>query len=32
MSSRRPLLAVATAEGSVDLFEWELEQVSYGFL
>jgi len=24
-------MAVATAEGSVDLFEWELEQVSYGF-
>jgi hypothetical protein len=29
--SRRPLMAVAKAEGSVDLFEWELEQVSYGF-
>lgn len=28
--SRRPLIAVAGAEGSVDLFEWELEQVSYG--
>lgn len=28
MSSRRPLMAVAKAEGGVDLFEWELEQVS----
>ena len=24
-------MAVAKADGSVDLFEWELEQVSYGF-
>lgn len=24
-------MAVAKAEGNVDLFEWELEQVSYGF-
>jgi len=31
-SSRRPLMAVAKAEGSVDIFEWELEQVSYGFV
>jgi hypothetical protein len=31
-SSRRPLMAVAKAEGSVDLFEWEHEQVSYGFV
>jgi len=31
-SSRRPLMAVAKADGSVDLFEWELEQVSYGFV
>ena len=28
-SSRRPLLAVADAEGSVNLFEWDFEQVSY---
>jgi len=27
--SRRPIIAVASAEGSVDLFEWEFEQVSY---
>jgi hypothetical protein len=31
-SNRRPLMAVAKADGSVDLFEWELEQVSYGFI
>ena len=29
MSSRQPLLAVADAEGSVNVFEWDLEQVSY---
>jgi hypothetical protein len=27
--NRRPLIAVADAEGSVNLFEWDLEQVSY---
>jgi len=27
--SRRPLLAVADAEGGVNLFEWDFEQVSY---
>lgn len=26
---RRPLLAVADAEGGVNLFEWDFEQVSY---
>jgi hypothetical protein len=25
-------MAVAEAEGSVDLFEWDFEQVSYGLL
>jgi len=29
--SRQPLIAVAGAEGSVDLFEWDFEQVSNNY-